>query len=68
MTKYQKDEFTIRDGRITLYRRADSPSKIFQCRFMVNGKCIRRTNNESNELAPISTGQPGIALEAWGYP
>ena len=19
-------------------------------------------------LAPISTGQPGIALEAWGYP
>ncbi len=48
MTKYQEDEFTVRDGRITLYRRADSPSKVYQCRFMADGKCIRRTTNEAN--------------------
>jgi len=48
MTKYQEDEFTIRDGIITLYRRADSPSKVYQCRFMANGKCIRRSTKESN--------------------
>ncbi len=48
MTKYQEDEFTVRDGKITLYRRADSPSKVYQARFMANGKCIRRSTNESN--------------------
>jgi hypothetical protein len=58
MTKYQEDEFTVRDGKITLYRRADSPSKVYQCRFMAGGKCIRRSTNESNrEEAAVAAGE-----------
>ena len=63
MTKYQEDEFTVRDGKITLYRRADSPSKVYQARFMANGKCIRRSTNESNRnssLSRTSNGLPSI--------
>ncbi len=51
MTKYQKDEFSIRDGKIKLYRRADSPGKIWQCRFNAKGKAIRLSTNESNQHA-----------------
>ncbi len=58
MTKYQEDEFTVRDGQITLYRRADSPSKVYQCRFMADGMCIRRTTNEANsDEAAVAAGE-----------
>ena len=58
MTKYQVDEFTVRGGKITLYRRADSPSKVYQARFMANGKCLRRSTKESNrEEAAAAAGE-----------
>ncbi len=48
---YEFHPFTIRDGKITLYTRSIGNNAIWQCRFMAQGKCIRRSTKETSTSA-----------------
>ncbi len=52
MTDY--NIFTIREGKITLFKRNLKNSAIWQCRFMAQSKCIRRSTKETSVDAAIS--------------
>jgi integrase len=44
---YEFHPFSIRDGKITLYKRHLGNNAVWQCRFMAQGKCIRRSTKET---------------------
>lgn len=48
---YEFNAFTMRDGKITLYKRSLKNTAVWQCRFMAQGKCIRRSTKETSTSA-----------------
>jgi len=48
---YEFHAFPIRDGKITLYKRNLKNNAVWQCRFMAQGKCIRRSTKETSVSA-----------------
>ena len=48
---YEFHAFPIRDGKITLYKRDLKNNAAWQCRFMAQGKCIRRSTKETSVSA-----------------
>jgi hypothetical protein len=48
---YEYHPFTIRDGKITLYTRNLANNAVWQCRFMAQGKCVRRSTKETTTSA-----------------
>jgi integrase len=54
---YEFNAFTVRDGKITLYKRNLKNSAVWQCRFMAQGKCIRRSTKESSVSAATAAAE-----------
>ncbi len=54
---YEFNAFTVRDGKITLYKRNLKNSAVWQCRFMAQGKCIRRSTKEASLSAATAAAE-----------